>query len=152
MLSLGLVKLNGEELYLELEPAGETSDWAKEKILPFLKGPKINRATAIKMVKDFLGPDQPYLVAYVNQFDTVYLYKLLNIKESTKNLSFNWIILDFASMLFAWGFDPEVFSSKNKEKFCEQLGIDRHQYQEHQALDDARLLREVYLKLITRMR
>lgn len=43
VLSIGLVKINGEELYLELEYQGEVDDWPKQNILPTLKSPKVNR-------------------------------------------------------------------------------------------------------------
>jgi len=33
ILSIGMVKLSGEELYIELEYKGESSDWVKKHIL-----------------------------------------------------------------------------------------------------------------------
>ena len=40
ILSIGLVRVNGEELYLELEHEGEVSDWTKQNILTNLKAEK----------------------------------------------------------------------------------------------------------------
>ena len=72
ILSLGLVKLNGQELYLELDYEGEVDEWPKKNILPHLNKEKVSRDVAIKMIKQFIGNKKPYVVAYVNQFDMVY--------------------------------------------------------------------------------
>ena len=76
ILSIGLVKLNGEELYLELEYDGGVSDWVKENIIPTLTQSKVTREEAKKTIRDFVGRGKPYMVSYVNQYDTIYLYKL----------------------------------------------------------------------------
>jgi DNA polymerase III epsilon subunit-like protein len=144
ILSIGLVKLNGEELYLELEYEGEVDEWVKKNIIPTLKESKVNREKAIDRIKKFVGNKQPYTVAYVNQFDTIYIYKLFNIE----NHPFHWIPIDFASVLFSLGINPESYDYRNKDNFFEKIGIDHTKYREHHALDDARLLREVYLKFL----
>jgi len=144
ILSVGLIKLNDEELYLELEYNGEYEDWVKENILPNLKGPKVNREEAIKRIKEFIGEEKPFMVGYVNQFDAVYWKKLFNNKENPCY----WIPIDFASILFALGIDPESYYTENKNNFFEKLGIDVRKYKKHNALDDAKLLKETYLKLI----
>ena len=135
ILSIGLVKLNGEKFYLELECDAEPSEWVKENIIPTLKGPKVSREEAGKQITEFVGSGKPYMVAFVNSFDAIYTYKLMGIDGHP----FNWIPIDFASMLFAEGIDPN-FSYK-------ELGIDTSKYHMHNALDDAKVLREVYLKL-----
>lgn len=140
ILSIGLVKLNGEELYIELEYNGEVDEWVKENVTSLLIAEKVNREEAVRRIKKFVGDKKPYMLAYVNQFDTIYLYKLFG----TENNPFHWIPIDFASMFFAVGVNPEEF---NKE-FCEKLGIDFSKYREHHALDDARLLKEIYLKFV----
>jgi hypothetical protein len=71
ILSIGLVKLDGEELYLELEYNGEVDEWVKNNIIPTLKGPKISREEARRRMKEFVGDRKPYMVGYVNQFDTI---------------------------------------------------------------------------------
>jgi hypothetical protein len=48
ILSVGLVKLRGEELYLELECDGEIDEWPKKNILPTLKQKKYSKAEARK--------------------------------------------------------------------------------------------------------
>jgi DNA polymerase III epsilon subunit-like protein len=149
LLSLAFVKPTGEELYLELEHDGEIDSWVRENILPTLTQPKVKRTEAFAKIIEFLGPTKPYLVAYVNFFDAVYFYKLIGNKDVTKNYPFHWIFLDFASMMFGQGMDPELFSGKNKTKLLTEFGIDESKYQKHNALDDARMLKEVYLKLTT---
>lgn len=148
ILSIGMVKLNGEELYLELEHDGEVSDWVKENVSEHLKGPRISREEARERIREFVGSTKPYLVAYVNQFDVIYLYKLFGLARTTENLPFYWIPIDFASMLFVLGIDPEKYSIEEKDNLFEQLGIDASKYRHHHALDDAKLLYEVYLKLL----
>ena len=143
ILSIGLVKLNGEELYIELEYNGEVDKWVKENVTPFLIEEKVSRKECVRRIEKFVGDKKPYMLAYVNQFDTIYFYKLFG----TENNPFHWIPIDFASMLFAVGVNPEEFN-ENKNKFCKRLGVDFSKYQEHNALDDARLLREIYLKFI----
>ena len=144
ILSIGLVKTDGEELYLELEYDGETSEWVKENVTPLLTEEKISRKSAIRLIKQFVGDKEPHMVCYVNQFDAIYLYKLFG----TDNYPFYWIPIDFASMLFAAGISPGAYNHGDKHNFFKELGIDYTKYKEHHALDDAKLLRQVYLKFI----
>ncbi len=60
---------------------------------------------------------------------------------------FNWIPIDFASILFAMGINPESYYRGDEDNFYRELGIAHTKYREHHALDDAKLLRQVYLKL-----
>ena len=143
ILSIGLVTLGGKELYLELEYDGEVSKWVRDNITPTLTQEKVSRDTAKQKIAEFVGKYKPYLVAYVNQFDVIYLYKLFGFPENSD--PFFWLPIDFASMLFAHGRDPESLVSF--DKLCAELGIPYEQYHQHNALDDARVLREVYLKL-----
>ncbi|MFC1656922.1 exonuclease domain-containing protein [Patescibacteria group bacterium] len=144
ILSIGLVKENGDELYSELEFDGEVDDWVKENILPNLKQEKLSKIEVKKQVKKFINNTKPYLVAFVNQFDVVYLHKLLG-KEDFNN-TFFWISIDFASILYIKGYDPEEYF-KNQKEFVKKLGINPDKYIQHNALDDAKLLRETYSKL-----
>lgn len=150
ILSVGMVKMNGEELYLEIESSGETSDWVKENILPMLKEQKVSKEEAAKKIIEFAGADKPHLISYVIEFDAPFFYKLMGVggDKGNKDLPFHWIILDFASFLFATGMSPVAFSSKEKESLVKELGIDISNYKEHHALEDAKLLREVYLRLV----
>lgn len=142
ILSVGLVKENGNELYLELECEGEISQWAKENILPTLQLPKVSREEACNKIREFAGNDKPVLMAYVNQFDILYLYKLFGVDDCP----FFWMPLDFASILYAHGYNPLEYYEKQKE-FAKKFGLDAEKYHQHHALDDARLVRDTYLKL-----
>jgi len=150
ILSIGMVKMSGEELYIELEHRGQVSEWVKENVVSQLKGPKLNREEAVKRIRDFIGDGMPYLMAYVQTFDIPYLYKLFGVDDSknNKSLPFNWIPMDFASVLFAYGYDPEELVTARREKFCRKIGVKRSEYREHHALDDAKFLRDVYIALI----
>ncbi len=152
ILSIGMVKLNGEELYLEIEysPQDYMSEWVIKNVLPRLTGNKIPREEVKNEIIRFTGTGNPYLIGYVTEFDGLYLYKLCNVKDGADNkgLPFHWIILDFASMLFSYGIDPTFFDVKKKYNLATKLGLDHSQYKENHALDDAKFLRDAYLKII----
>lgn len=144
ILSIGFVKLNGEELYLELEYSGPMDTWVKKRILPTLKKRKVDRKTAVLLTKKFVGKGEPYLISYVNQYDTIYLYKLFGSAKKP----FHWVPIDFASILFGNEISPEAYFLKDKENFFTEIGIDVSKFKHtHNALGDAKLLREVYLKM-----
>lgn len=148
ILSIGLVKLDGDELYLEIEHDGEMSDFVKDNVLPYLKDIKVSREEARKKIREFIGGKESYLIAYVDSYDSIYWNKLFEIRDDTKddkNPAF-WMTIDFASILFGLGINPEAYNYKDKENFYKKIGIDVSRYKEHHALDDAKLLREVYLK------
>jgi DNA polymerase III epsilon subunit-like protein len=146
LLSIGLVTYNGKELYLELEyDKRGVHPWVEKNVIPKLQGNPISNEKARKKLLKFIGTpgkksNKPFMMAYVNQFDAVYWYKLF---DSPKEHPLYWIPMDFASILFAHGFDP---NSMGKKKFFDLLGIDKEAYKLHNALDDAKLLREMYLK------
>ncbi len=148
ILSIGLVKINGDELYLELEHNGEVSNFVKDNVLPYLKGEKVSRDEARKRIKEFIGGEESYLVAYVDSYDSIYWNKFFEIKDSTKTdeQPAHWINIDFASVLFGLGIDPEAYNYQDKNNFYKKIGVDVSKCREHNALDDAKLLREVYLK------
>jgi len=145
VLSLGFVKLDGQELYLELEIEGDIDAWPKENILPNLIREKVSAEKAIELISRFVGYLKPYVVAYVNQFDLIYFYKLFGLENF--NDKFNWIPIDFASILFSQGVNPELLSDWDQD-FLGKLKIDSAKLKHHNALDDAKLLREVYLKTL----
>jgi len=138
LLSIGMVKPGGEELYLEIDYAGEVGDWVRRNVIPHLTGPKFSRGEARSKIREFVGDSTPYLVSYVNQFDAIYWYKLFGMDDHPAY----WIPIDFASILFGLGIDPTKYSS---QKFLSELGIDGSKYKRHNALEDAKLLREIYL-------
>ena len=146
ILSIGLVKMKGEELYVELKHRGFVEEWVKDNVTPYLTQQKVSRSKAVKMVKEFIGESKPHAMAYVNQFDTLYLIKLFGLKELNK--IFDWIPIDFAAILFSLGISPQGFNWEDEDSFLRELGLKQEDYRHHHALDDARLLRDVYLKFL----
>ncbi len=142
LLSIGLIKMSGEELYFEFEYDGPMDPWVKKHVIPTLSEKKVTRVEAIKQLRTFVGTEKPYLMAYVNQFDAIYWYELFG---SPKDHPAFWIPLDFASVLFALGYDP---NSMGKKSFFKSLRLDKDEYTLHNALDDARLLRDTYIALM----
>jgi DNA polymerase III epsilon subunit-like protein len=142
ILSMGFIKLNGEELYLEVEYDGEIDKWPTDNVLPLLIGKKVKREDTLDIIENFAGNQRPFLVSYINQFDIIYLYKLLGID----NHPFYWVPVDFSSILFGLGIDPEIIA-KDENAFFEECDIDIKKYKRHHALDDAKLLRDIYLKI-----
>ena len=116
---------------------------ATKKLNPNLKQKKYARGEALNLISDFLGDTKPYAISYVNQFDLAYFYKLTPQEKSP----FFWIPIDIASIIFSLNIDPAIMSKSNIELY-ERLGIDHEKFEKHNALDDAKLLREVYLKLV----
>lgn len=142
LLSIGMVKSSGEELYLELEYSVKPHPWVVEHVLPYLNGTKVSREEACRQLRAFVGEGHPYLMAYVNQFDAIYWYELFG--DPKEHPAF-WIPIDFASILFGAGYDP---NSMGIDSFFETLGIDKSKYNTHNALDDAKLLAETYQAFI----
>ncbi|MCK5416538.1 3'-5' exoribonuclease [Candidatus Parcubacteria bacterium] len=145
ILSLGIIKYNGEKLYLEFEFNGEIDEWPRKNILPYLTEDKISKEQAKKQIEKFIGQEKLYVVAYVNQFDMIYLYKQFGLEYC--NDIFNWIPIDFASILFSLNINPNSLVNR-EQSFFNEFDIDLSKYEQHNALDDAKLLREVYMKLI----
>jgi DNA polymerase III alpha subunit (gram-positive type) len=143
LLSIGMVKMNGEELYLELESTIESDEWVKDNVIPLLTGEKVNLAEALEKMKKFAGDTKPFLLSYIDNYDAVYLK---NIIGQDKDNIFNWITIDVSSICFALGLDPQTFGNADTDGTFDKLGIDWKKYREHHALDDAKLLREFYIK------
>ncbi len=147
LLSIGLVKYTGEELYVEFEYEGEMDPWVVEHVIPHLHGPRYSKSIAKELIRDFIGPsknekEKPFLVSYVNQFDSVFWYDLFD--SPTDHPVFRTPI-DFASILFGYGYHP---NSLGRHDFWKQYGIEGLQYEDrdHNALEDAKILREVYIQ------
>lgn len=141
IMSIGLIKENGEELYLELDYEGEASDWVKENVMPYMTGEKISKEDAKRKIREFVGNSQPLMMAYVNMFDWMGVCKLFGVSPNT--LPFYWKPLDFATILHQKGFDI----TKQIEVMAKESGIDTSKYKKHNALDDAKLLKEFYEKI-----
>jgi DNA polymerase III epsilon subunit-like protein len=90
-------------------------------------------------------------VADWDKFDISCLYKLYDIGErNPKDMKWNWNSVDFRSILFAVGKDPANMSTTHEPNLYQELGINYKGFRDHHALDDAKLLREVYLELTKR--
>lgn len=151
LLSVGMVKDTGEELYVEIKHTQEPHEWVVEHVMPYLKGEAVSPSVAQSQIREFIGSagergsTKPYLMAYVNQFDAVYWYDLF---QSPKDHPAYWIPIDFASILFAHGFPPD---SMGHHSFFQEFDIDKDAFQHHNALDDARLLKVTYEKFVEKM-
>lgn len=147
LLSVGIVKLSGEELYLELECDAEPLPWVKKNIIPMLKQSKVSRELVVQHINDFLGDTNPFAIAFVDNYDVMYLTKLFG----AGNLPFRWMTIDLTSILFAIGINPVKFmpGETGATKYYRKLGIELQKYRNHHALDDAKLLRDVWLKITT---
>ena len=87
------------------------------------------------------------MVAYVNQFDWMGICKLFdanNPSQISERIPFHWVPIDFSSMLFERGIEPGIPPTK----IANQYGIDISDINEHNALDDAKLLKRLYDKII----
>jgi DNA polymerase III epsilon subunit-like protein len=146
LLSVGMVKLNGEELYIEIECSSDSSEWVSKHVLPTLNQSKVSRVTAVSLIETFLSKKQPFAVGFVDNYDVIYLTKLFGHGK----LPFRWMTIDFASILFAIGINPVKFQldSSGARSFYRKIGIDMKNYRQHHALDDAKLLRDVWIKLV----
>ncbi|MEA3378366.1 MAG: 3'-5' exoribonuclease [Nanoarchaeota archaeon] len=147
LLSIGLVKPTGEELYLELEFDGEIDPWVQKNVVPYLGGEKVSLEEAAQKIKKFVGNSKPYLIAYVNQFDWMGVCKLFdanNPPQISERVPFHWAPVDFSSMLFERGIEPGIPPTK----VANQYGTDISDIREHNALDDAKLLKRLYEKII----
>ncbi len=143
ILSIGAVKMNGEEFYCEVEYEGEYSDWVKENLLDTLTGQKLTRAEAVESLQSFIGSDCPYMVCHGNGSDVVYTRKLSGLND----LGFHEVVIDFAAILFGLGYDPSIFRNNDFTELANMLGVPATVGHNHNALDDAKFLREVYIAL-----
>ncbi|MBD3318915.1 hypothetical protein GF342_03315 [Candidatus Woesearchaeota archaeon] len=139
LLSIALIKETGEELYLELEYEGEVDDWVRDNIIPMLKGPKVSKKEAKQKILEFVGPSKPFMVAYVNQFDWMAICGLFGVFD----VPFYWKPIDFCSILYSKGFDITL----GIEKMALDVGININNYTKHHALDDTRLMKDMWDKL-----
>ena len=125
----------------------QASPFVQEHIVPMLHDKKVTMAQAREEITTFVqthyGSLQPYLMTFIYKYDAYHWYKLFGYDDVLTHR----IILDFASMLFALGIDPERNSAVQRDDFLSTLGIDIQRFTKHNALDDAMILREAYLAL-----
>lgn len=139
-LSLALIKENGDELYLEFDYKWEVVDWVKENVIPYLNSTKLSKEEAKQKILEFVWNDKPYFVSYVNSFDWMWICWLFWVFE----VPFYWVPLDFATMLFQKWIIPEMTTPEELAKTY-NISLDNHKA--HNALDDTRLIRNLYLKI-----
>jgi len=142
-LSIGLIKPDGEELYLELSEYDESkiNDWTRENVLPYLTSDeKVTKDEARERIREFVGKGKPFLLADANQFDWMGICGLFGVYDQP----FNYLPIDFVTILFANGVDPDI----DRRQLAKSFGIDVSGYRKHNALDDARVLKETYEKII----
>ncbi|HLD12156.1 MAG TPA: hypothetical protein VJB87_01020 [Candidatus Nanoarchaeia archaeon] len=140
LLSLALIKESGEELYIEFDYRGKTNAWVKKHVLPSLSGKKVSQVKAKKLIRAFVGKQEPYFLSYVNAFDWMAILKLFGVHKHP----FYWIPLDLASLFYARGINVRG----GLDGVARRLGIKMQQFTRHNALDDARLVKMVYEKLM----
>ena len=146
LMSVGMISLDGErEMYFELAyDENNVSTWVRKHVEPYLTDEKISRKEARKRIRAFCGKSEPFLIATVNQYDMAFWHKLFEGEKGPVHP----IPIDFASMLFAIGLNPAREIDGEKKNFYAQFGIDTNDYKLHNALDDARLMRALYLILV----
>ena len=147
LMAVGMINYDGtKELYLELEYDESTlSDWTKEHVVPHLLSCKVSKEEAKAQIREICGHTEPHLVATVNQWDMTFWHKLFAGEETPVNR----IPIDFASILYAIGLNPTRTVHDEKSEFYKQFGINLSDYNLHNALDDTRLMRDLYFKLAT---
>lgn len=145
LMSVGMVSLDGSrDMYFELVyDKNHVSEWVREHVEPYLTGEKISHEEARVRIRQFCGGHEPHLVATVNHYDMAFWHKLFGAEKEP----IHSIPIDFASMLFAVGLTPAREIEGEKRRFYAQFGIDLNAYQMHNALDDARLMRDLYVRL-----
>lgn len=145
LMSIGMVSLDGtREMYFELAYDDvQVNAWVRDNVVPYLTGEKISREQARSRIWEFCGNSEPHLVATVNQYDMVFWHKLFAGEKEP----IHQIPIDFASMLFAIGLTPAREVDGEKKNFYAQFGIDLDDYKMHNARDDAKLMRELYVRL-----
>jgi DNA polymerase III alpha subunit (gram-positive type) len=144
LISIALIKPNGEELYLELEYDCEIDPWVKENVLPYLTSNKVSKENAVQQIREFVGLNKPTLIAHINAFDWMGICNLFDAnspEQIQSNLPFSWIPIDFESILFYRGLGGISLSNVAKRFDIEIVGNN------HNALYDTRLLKAVYEKL-----
>lgn len=158
--SIALVKLNGDEYYAinSSYNAKKCINWVKKNVLiplytQTVHGDPRNYFDALNFhktygkpekqiaeeIKQFVGDEKPYLVADVNQFDWMGICGLFGVF----NIPFHYIPIDFASILWSKGIDPDI----NREFLAKEQGIDIANFKKHNALDDTRVLKALYESL-----
>lgn len=157
LVSLGLVTMGGEELYLTLDDydQDQVTDWLKENVLSMIdpKG-RVNSQTAYeilnKWLKSLAGDGRISLVSAGLGSDLLLLFELY--KYSHPNLKYFHALqclplylnhvehFDLNTLYFLAGKDPSTY----RDQFVNSSA----QSERHNALYDANLARKSFLKLL----
>jgi len=148
LISVGMISYDGQkELYFELPyDDAKLSDWTREHVVPYLTGDTITHDQAREAITRFCGNTKPHLIATANRRDMAFFQVLFEGLEEP----IHRIPIDFATILFSMGLNPARTIDDQKEKFYKSFGIDLADYEMHNALEDTRLMRDLYTKLATK--
>lgn len=155
LISIGMVTLEGEEWYVSLNDydKNQVTPWIRENVLPFIESREsLPKAEAFPKMKEFLeqyaGGEKICLVSAGKLIDIILVFELW--KESNKdNPHFSMkelpsylnhgSHLDLNSLFLLSGLDPDM----DRGVFADRKG-----QREHHALEDAKVVRECFLKLV----
>lgn len=84
-----------------------------------------------------IKPYSQNIIFFDTEFSSLDFYKFFGLDNFDER--FNWIPVDFASVLFAMNINPEILVER-KRSFFDKIRIDLARYQQHNALDDAKLV------------
>ena len=131
LLSIGIVAEDGRTFYAEPMEANHdaASDWVKNNVLPYLKGPRIPRNIIAKNLIDFMG-ENPEIWAYYADYDWVALCQLFG---TMMELPSTWPMY-----------------CRDVKQLCDSLGnptLPKQNTTEHHALNDALWTRDAWLFL-----
>lgn len=145
LISVGMISMDGEkELYFEVPyDDAKLSDWTREHVVPYLTGEVITHTEARAAIRAFCGGTEPHLVATANRRDMGFFAELFKGEEEP----IHRIPIDFASVLFGMGLNPARTIDDEKELFYKEFDINLSDYDMHNALEDTRLMRDLYIKL-----
>ena len=156
LVSIGLVTLEGEELYITLNDYSEdqVSNWLRKNVLNMIDETKsITSIEAFKLIAKWLesysGGDKINLVSAGKGLDLTLLFELF--KYSNKNLKYfhalhclpNYLNhsshIDLNTLFLISGIEPDI----DRDFFARGSSSNRR----HNALHDAIIVRECFLKL-----
>lgn len=159
LISIALVTLQGEELYLTLNDydRDQVSDWVRKNVLPFIDETKsISSKEACERISAFLekysSGKKITIVSAGKTTDHILLFQLWHTKyPELKYFSFERYLPDYLrhrahydldTIFFMKGYNPNLL---NREEFVEEA--QESAGRKHNALYDANVVRKCYMKL-----
>lgn len=138
LISLALVAENGRELYLEFEfDRTKASNWVVEYVIPELTEEMVSRTEGRRLIEEWLSHfEEVEIWGDVLAYDWVLFCQLWGgVERLPSNVSH--IPMDFATALQVAGLDPSL----------DRSALAKIRAVKHNALWDARVLRECYRKV-----